>query len=257
MTIIAVMAQKGGVGKTTTATSLAWIMATQKKQRVLLIDGDQQGNASQIMGTYDPEDKALADLLTCPARCNIEKAVQNINSDAVAALDVVSANSYLMDTNIELATDPENDQVHRLEAQLEQVREEYDIAIIDCGLTLDMMALNALTASDLWIVPCKPGGFEADALLRMIEQLDALHDINPRLELRALPCIVGKSKAHQETIRWIRETAPCFDTTIRRTIVAEKYSVAHMPLPVYSPRSGVVKDYAALADEIMQWIKEG
>ena len=253
MKIIAVMAQKGGVGKTTTATSLAWILTDQYKQRVLLIDGDQQGNASQVLGVYDPEDKALPMLLTCPARCNMDTAAHTITR---SGLDVVSANSYLMDTNIEIATDPDNDQVHRLQDQLLQVQDKYDYAIIDCSLLLDMMSLNALVAADLWIVPCKPGGYEADALDRMLEQLEIIRGINPILELRALPVMIGKSKAHQEVVDWIRQSAPCFKTQIRRALIGEKYSVAHMPLPEYSPRSGVTQDYMALTREIMLWSKK-
>lgn len=188
MKIIAIMAQKGGTGKTTTATTLAYDLA-QLDGPVLLIDADQQGNASQIMGAYDPTAWGVEKLLepgTDAASVDDLKQTREWQPKKKAPavrVDVVAASAALMDANMDVAADTVNDQVHRLQERLAAVSGVYKYAVIDCGLLLDMAVLNALVAADLWIVPVKPGGFEVDGLLRVREQLEELRQLNDGLEL--------------------------------------------------------------------------
>lgn len=179
MKIIAIMAQKGGTGKTTTATTLAYDLA-QLDGPVLLIDADQQGNASQIMGAYDPTAWGVEKLLepdTDAASVDDLKQAREWQPKKKAPavrVDVVAASAALMDANMDVAADTVNDQVHRLQERLAAVSDVYKYAVIDCGLLLDMAVLNALVAADLWIVPVKPGGFEVDGLLRVRISIHAL-----------------------------------------------------------------------------------
>ena len=202
MKIIAIMAQKGGTGKTTTATTLAYDLA-QLDGPVLLIDADQQGNASQIMGAYDPTAWGVEKLLepgTDAASVDDLKQTREWQPKKKAPavrVDVVAASAALMDANMDVAADTVNDQVHRLQERLAAVSDVYKYAVIDCGLLLDMAVLNALVAADLWIVPVKPGGFEVDGLLRVREQLEELRQLNDGLELWVLPVMFGKSNAHK------------------------------------------------------------
>lgn len=172
-------------------------------------------------------------------------------------VDVVAASAALMDANMDVAADTVNDQVHRLQERLAAVSDAYKYAVIDCGLLLDMAVLNALVAADLWIVPVKPGGFEVDGLLRVHEQLEELRQLNDGLELWVLPVMFGKSNAHKAVMAHLHTLGHRVTlATIRRSVIAESYTAAALPLPVYSPRCGVAKDYEALAYEVMAWNDE-
>ena len=262
MKIIAIMAQKGGTGKTTTATTLAYDLA-HLDGPVLLIDADQQGNASQIMGAYDPTAWGVEKLLEPEAdAADVDDLKQTrewkpTKKAPAVRVDVVAASAALMDANMDVAADTVNDQVHRLQERLAAVSDAYKYAVIDCGLLLDMAVLNALVAADLWIVPVKPGGFEVDGLLRVHEQLEELRQLNDGLELWVLPVMFGKSNAHKAVMAHLHTLGHRVTlATIRRSVIAESYTAAAMPLPVYSPRCGVAKDYEDLAYEVMAWNDE-
>ena len=263
MKTIAVMAQKGGTGKTTTATTIAYLLA-QDGARVLLIDADQQGNTSQIMGSYDPMGEGLERLLEPPENAPpVDEIAQTASWEGqkkrpAVQLRIVPANAALMDANIDMATDAVHDQAHRLKNRLDAAAGSYDYAVIDCGLLLDMTAINALVAADLWIAPIKPGGFEVDGLRRMQEQLEELHQLNDKLVLWALPVMMGRSKAHTQILQHLCTLgAHVMAATVRRSIVAEKYTAAGVPLPVYSPRCGLVEDYRQAVEEIKAWNERG
>lgn len=258
MKIIAVMIEKGGAGKTTTAAALGYILAAH--HRVLMIDADQQGNLSTLYGVADPEDKGLAALLSAVhgevAVADVAKK-SRVFGDKKAGFyhtDVVPANGYLMDTNTEIATDTENDQVRRLQAALSapEVQELYDYVIIDCGLLLDMTVLNALVAADLVVVPVKLGGFEADALGHMADTIEQLHGLNDGLLLRSFFTMKGRNAASDQFEKWLKSFDRCqaFNTTVSRSVIVERASIAQEPVTLYSPRCKVSKEYAALAHEI-------
>lgn len=95
MFVIAVQAEKGGVGKTTTAVSLAYILAEEHKARVLLIDADQQGNASQLVQRYDPEHSGTVDVLEGNKEITaaaLPVTLEQFRKDYY--FDILTANSY-------------------------------------------------------------------------------------------------------------------------------------------------------------------
>lgn len=175
MFVIAVQAEKGGVGKTTTAVSLAYILAEEHKARVLLIDADQQGNASQLVQRYDPEHSGTVDVLEGNREITaaaLPVTLKRFREDYY--FDILTANGYLMNTNADILQDTVQDQVHRLRKALHAARGWYDYVVIDCGLLMDMAVLNAMVAADMWIVPMRPGGLEADAVANAEERLEEL-----------------------------------------------------------------------------------
>lgn len=248
MKVIAVMNQKGGCGKTTTAVSLAYLLATEHKKRVLVIDTDSQGNASQLLGAYNPDGPGTADVILDQTGKAIEGLI------VPGEVDVLPANEHLQDANVLLAVEEATDQVHRICAAVETVQNKYDVVIIDCGLLMDLTTINALVAANLWIVPVKPGGFEVDALVRMTEQLRAVHQLNPELEQVALPVMIQNTASRREFVEWLHQQREIkvFDTMIRRATPAEDYTAAGMPLPKYRPKCNPSKDYQALALELLE-----
>lgn len=256
MKIIAVMIEKGGAGKTTTAAALACILAA-RGSRVLAVDADQQGNLSTLFGVADPEDKGLAALLEdVHGEVTVADVVKNTRYFGV---NVIPANGYLMDTNTEIATDTENDQVRRLRAALgtREVQATYDFAIVDCGLLLDMTVLNALVAADLVVVPVKMGGFEAAALAHMADTIEQLHGLNDGLLLRSFYTMKQKNAASEDFEEWLKTFDRCqaFHATVSRSVIVEKASIAQQPVTVYRPRCKVSREYDALAAEIMEVLK--
>ena len=252
MKIIAVMIEKGGAGKTTTAAALGHILA--RDHRVLMIDADQQGNLSTLYGVDDPEDKGLAALL---ASVHGEVSVKDVvkRSPGIPA-DVIPANGYLMDANTEIATDTENDQVRRLQTALAapEVVAAYDYVIVDCGLLLDMTVLNALVAADLVVVPVKMGGFEAAALRHLAETVEQMQGLNGDLIVRSFYTMKSRGAASEDFEMWLKsyEWVDAFDTTVSRSVIVERASIARVPVTSYSPRCKVAKQYAALAAEIVE-----
>lgn len=264
MKIIAVMIEKGGAGKTTTAAALACILAAMG-HRVLGVDADQQGNFSTLFGVADPEDKGVAALLSAVhGEVTVADVVKpskefEIRRNRPRKVDVIPANGYLMDTNTEIATDTENDQVRRLQTALAtpEVQGAYDYAIIDCGLLLDMTVLNALVAADLVVVPVKMGGFEADALGHMADTIEQLHGLNDNLLLRSFFTMKSKNNDADQFEAWLKSFDRCqaFNTTISRSVIVERASIAQKSVVAYSPRCKVSREYADLAREIVEVLK--
>lgn len=251
MKTIAIMIEKGGAGKTTTAAAVGHILAA--KNRVLLIDADQQGNLSTLFGVADPEDRGLAALLEA---VHGETTVADVVKASKYGPDVIPANGYLMDTNMEIAADAENDQVRRLRAALADpaVQAAYDYAVIDCGLLLDMTVLNALVAADLVVVPVKVGGFEAQALQRLAEQAQQLRGMNPDLELRSFFTMKGRNKSSEQFEEWLKsfDQVEAFQTSVSRSVIVERASIYQQPVTAYRPTCKASKEYAALTAEIVE-----
>ena len=251
MKTIAVMIEKGGAGKTTTAAAVGHILSA--KNRVLLIDADQQGNLSTLFGVDDPEDRGLAALLEA---VHGETIVADVVKTSKYGPDVIPANGYLMDTNMEIATDAENDQVRRLRAALADpaVQTAYDYAVIDCGLLLDMTVLNALVAADLVVVPVKVGGFEAQAIQRLAEQAQQLRGLNPDLELRSFFTMKGRNKSSEQFEEWLKSfhQVKAFQTSVSRSVIVERASIYQQPVTAYRPTCKASKEYVALTAEIVE-----
>ena len=248
MKIIAVMNQKGGIGKTMTAASIAYILGQEKGQKVLVIDADQQGNISMLYGAYDPEGRGLPDLLENHER----EGGTYTTSELIKTTPYDRTNMYLMKTE-------EGNQILRLAEDLEDVAAAYDYCIIDCGLIMDMTVMNALVAADLAIVPVKLGGFEIEAADNMDEQLESIRKFNDRIRMKVLITMRQKNKTTLQVEEWLKENSghDCFRTVIRRSVVAEKSTIAHVPLPKFSKGCIASQDYRAVTYELLRDLEGG
>ncbi len=258
---IAVMTPKGGVGKTITATSLAYILGAEKGKKVLVIDGDAQGNTSQIFRAYDAEGSGTSELLEYYQADNSDN--KNYLEDLIKPTDsenisIIAGNGYLMKTDMELLRQTErDDQITRLRDTLKEYDHLYDYCIMDCGRLLDMTVLNMIIAADMVIAPVKVGGFEARAIGELLEQMENIKaaGMNERIKVKVLLTMKQKNKTTEQVEEWLREHSG-FDvlkTTIRRSIVVEKSTMGMLPLPVFSKNSIAARDYRELAEEIMEW----
>ena len=117
-----------------------------------------------------------------------------------------------------------------------------------------MVVINILMAASLVIAPIKVGGYENEALHNLEEQVEDLKRFNPKLRIKALLTMLQKNKTSLEFEKWLREESgfDVFKAPIRRSIMAEKASMAMMPLPEFARRGIVSQDYRETVEEIIE-----
>lgn len=255
MKIIAVMSPKGGIGKTTTADSIAYILGQEHEKRVLILDGDPQGDTSKTFGGYEPEGIGMSELLE--RHINVGgnyRTTDLIQTTRYDHIDIISANGYLMRTDMELMLKQEENQVTRLRDELSEVADAYDYCICDCGRLFDMVVINILLSASLLIAPVKVGGFENEALYYLAEQVEDLKEINPELEIKVVMTMRQKNKTTIQVEEWMKTSSGfcMFETPIRRSIVVEKASMAMKPLPEFSKRGIASQDYRSMVEELVE-----
>lgn len=259
MKIIAVMSPKGGIGKTTTADSVAYILGEEYGKRVLVIDGDPQGDTSKTFGAYEPEGIGLSELLE--RHVNVGGSYRTselIQATRYGHIDIIPANGYLMRTDMNLMLKQEENQVTRLRDAITEVSAAYDYCICDCGRLLDMVVINILLSASLVIAPAKVGGFENEALRNLEEQVEDLKEINPDLKIKVVMTMRQKNKTSLDMELWLHEEYgwKMFTTPIRRSIIAEKATMSMKPLPEFSRKGIVTQDYRGMVEELMSEIEK-
>ena len=246
--IIAVVNQKGGVGKTTTAVNLTAALH-ELGLRVLLCDFDPQANASSGMGVdkrklrYSVYDVTINGV---PAR---EAIVQTKYGDVLpAAADLAGATVELIGAD------------HRewqLERALEEVREDYDVIFIDCPPSLELLTLNGLCAADSILVPVQceyyalEGLSDLMATLRMVKR-----KLNPRLEIFgvALTMFDGRTNFSTQVAQEVRRHFPgkVFAAVIPRNIRLAEAPSHGIPVTAYDRLSRGSRAYRDMAVEVKQ-----
>ncbi|MEJ5208976.1 MAG: AAA family ATPase [Lysobacteraceae bacterium] len=177
--IIAVVNQKGGVGKTTTAVNLSAALA-EIGRRVLLVDLDPQGNATMASGI----DKREAHPSGCEVLLGESPAEQAIQSTA-GKYDLLPSNTDLIAAELQLMD--LSDRETRLKQALEPVARNYQYVIIDCPPSLSLLTLNALTAADSVLVPMQCEYFALEGIAALTDTMDVVkRRLNPTLEIEGI-----------------------------------------------------------------------
>lgn len=172
--IVAVLNQKGGVGKTTTAVNVAAYLAKQG-QRVLIVDLDPQGNATSGLGvSHNVDDKGTYHVMLQQA-----KAI-DVVKPAAERLHILPTDAQLAALEIELVDQPERETV--LRRALESL--DYDYVFIDCPPALSLLTVNALTAADSLLIPVQAEYYALEGLSQLLNVVQMVRGgLNPKLEL--------------------------------------------------------------------------
>ncbi|WP_146338786.1 ParA family protein [Nesterenkonia sp. NBAIMH1] len=247
---IAVVNQKGGVGKTTSAINLGAALA-EYGRRVLMVDFDPQGALSAGLGA------SPHDLDVTIYNVMMEKDVRTrdaLLSTHIRGIDLLPANIDLSAAEVQLVTEVGREQV--LQRALREVRDDYDVIIIDCQPSLGLLTVNALTAAHGVIIPLVAEFFALRAVALLKETIEKVQDrINPDLEVDGvLVTMVDLRTTHaKEVIQRIVEAFGdrVFETVIKRSVKFPDATVAAEPITSYAQKHDGAKAYRQLARELI------
>ena len=244
--IIAVVNQKGGVGKTTTAVNLTAALH-DLGLKILLCDFDPQANASSGLGV----DKRKLRHSVYDVIINDVPAEQAIVATKYG--DVLPSHPDLAGAGVELLSVP--DPNHRLGKALKEVQDRYDLIFIDCPPSLELLTLNGLCAADSILVPVQCEYFALEGLSDLMATLRMVKKrLNPRLEIFgvALTMFDGRTNFSTQVAQEVRRHFPgkVFTAVIPRNIRLAEAPSHGMPVTAYDRSSRGAKAYTAMAEEI-------
>ena len=244
--IIAVVNQKGGVGKTTTAVNLTAAL-TELGKKVLLCDFDPQANATSGLGVNKRKLKhSVYDVVINDVP--VTDAIVSTNFG-----DVLPSTADLAGAAVELLSMP--DPNHRLRSALEQVQKNYDLIFIDSPPSLEMLTLNGLAAADGILVPVQCEYYALEGLTDLMTTLRMVKKrINPRLEIFGvvLTMFDGRTNFSTQVAQEVRRHFPgkVYANAVPRNVRLAEAPSHGLPVTAYDRHSRGAAAYKAIAEEI-------
>ena len=239
--IISIVNHKGGVGKTTSVSSLGVALARMGK-RVLLVDLDAQGNLTDTL-TQTPGDRSIYDSLRTLETLPVVKIREG--------LDLCPSSIDLVSMDLELADKRERE--FRLSQLLQGL--DYEYILLDCPPSLGLLTINALTASTKVIIPLTPEALPAKGLGTLLDIIERTKEtLNPGLSLGGILITrYNRRKINRLVEETLRETFgdSVFKTKIRENVDISESPLQGMDIYSYSPNSIGAKDYESLAMEVV------
>ena len=255
-TVIAVVNQKGGTGKTTTCENLGVGLALEGK-RVLLVDTDPQASLTVSLGNPYPDNLSptLSDMM---GKIIMEKSIapgEGILHHA-EGVDLMPANIELSGLEVSLVNAISRETV--LRQYLDTVKQNYDFILLDCMPSLGMLTVNALAAADNVLIPVQAAYLPAKGLEQLLETINKVRrQINPKLKIEGilLTMVDGRTNYSKEISNLIRESyggkLKVYKTDIPRSVRAEEISAEGASIFQHDPKGKVAEAYRVLTKEVL------
>ncbi len=250
MSVIGILNQKGGVGKTTTAVNLAACLALSGK-KTLLIDADAQGNATSGLSMD---------------RSRFTKTLYDAMSDEIAAdaaiyatdikkLSLLPATPDLAGAEIELVNRPGRETV--LRRIITPLTEDFDYILIDCPPSLGLMTVNALSAADSVIIPIQAEFYALEGLAQLVKTVEIVQgNLNPNLSILGILFTMydGRTNLAKQVVDEVKQYfgARVFKTEIPRSIKLSEAPSFGKPIALYAPNSKGAAAYMKFCREVMR-----
>jgi len=246
--VLAIANQKGGVGKTTTAVNLGSALA-EAGFRVLVVDLDPQGNASTGLGVNPRDlDTSVYDVVM-----NDVGLDDCIEPTSLKNLFVAPATIELAGAEIELV--PVMSRELKLRKAINDVRDDYDIVLIDCPPSLGLLTVNGLAAADDVIVPIQCEYYALEGLGQLLRNVGMVRgNLNPTLDVRGIVLTMydARTKLADQVAAEVRSHfgPKVYETVVPRTVRLSEAPSFGQPIIVFDPTSRGAKAYRALAEEV-------
>lgn len=253
--IIAVANQKGGVGKTTTATNLSACLA-EKGKKVLAVDIDPQGNMTSGLGVDKNEvENTVYEMIL--DECTIKECIQK---DILENLSLLPSNVDLSGAEIELIGVENKEFI--LKESIDQVKDEYDFIIIDCPPSLNTLTVNAMTTADTVLVPIQCEFFALEGLSQLIHTINLVRErLNPSLDIEGVVFTMYDARTNL-SLQVVENVKENLNQTIYKSIIPRNVRLAEAPshgkpIILYDSRSAGAEAYRELANEVIENAMDG
>lgn len=253
MRTFAILNMKGGVGKTTTAINLAYLLAVEYGQRVLLIDADAQCNATRTL-LSDKKRTTLADVLDD----NVSYWTDAVVPTSFRNLDMIAASEELWAHDLDQAIHGTVSGAIALLIDRTVEDDAYDVAVIDCPPNFSAACVAAIAASNGIIIPVMPDAFSAEGMAGLVSQIEGVRKIQPTVRVSGILITQWhRADVVEDAVAYLREMAPVpvFQAMIRRTDKVLESTWAKEPVLMWSPQSSAARDYRVWVKELVE--KEG
>lgn len=253
MKIIALANQKGGVGKSTTAVSLG-IGLVREGKKVLLVDGDAQGNLTQMLG-WQPDELEVT-LSTMLEKVMVDHPIQPKEGilQHPEGVELMPANIDLSATEVSMMTQLSRETL--LKRYLQTVEQEYDYILIDCMPSLGMMTINALAAADRVIIPVQAQYLPAKGLEQLLRSVFRMkRQLNQGLEIMGIlvTMVDRRTRLSKDMSSILRKTYGdmVLGTEIPFATRVAEMSASSQSIYEYDPTGKAAEAYQRLAKEVL------